>query len=106
MKNEEQRGKKRKQKSNVVAKTTKGTAKDKHVSNKETLTVTSEINTFRVATSKTKATKKQTTQEVSNEAKEALLRRKGDALVNQHGHGCRHYGILDLPSMSQKRQFD
>ena len=106
MKTEEPRGKKRKTKGSVVTKKTKETGKNKNVSKKRAHTVTSEINTFHMAAGKNKATKKKMTQGVSNEAKEALLRRKGDALVKQHGHGCRHYGILDLPSMSQKRRVD
>ena len=73
---------------------------------KKAAKTSTEMNKYLVAAVQKKPERRMVTPEVSSEAKEALLRRRGDALVKQHGYGCRHYGILDLPSMSQKRQFD
>ena len=63
-----------------------------------------------IQTSKAMGNKTQTDKKivdkVSDEARKALLRGRGNALIRQHGHGCGHYGILDLPVMSQKRMLD
>ena len=108
-------------KASLVSKSTKGTTNDKPASRvtgvvnkylvaasakivaRETSVVTSEIDKFLVAARKKRGARKEITQEVSAGSKEAL-KRKGDALVKHHGHGCRHYGILDLPSMTQKSE--
>ena len=46
---------------------------------------------------------KQGNDAVSAGSKKALQRGGGHALVKHHGYGCRHYGIMDLPVMTEKR---
>jgi hypothetical protein len=43
---------------------------------------------------------------VSEEVQEALTRGGGKAHKKKHGYGCRHYGVMDLNSMSELKDFN
>lgn len=51
---------------------------------------------------KIKKIKKDAINSISDVAKEALGRGGGKACVATHGHGCCHFGLLDLRGMDQK----